>query len=107
VINKTKKGAGRIFVAKAAILLAQAKKCRDADHLTNLIYDTKAVDAAQIAADLEESRLHPEPIPDYAFDCHTRRGRKRGKTKRDFFRDEHGALKPRQPGLFDQDVEGL
>ena len=106
VIVKTKKGAGRIFVAKAAILLAQARKCRDADHLTNLVYDTKAVDAAQIAADLDEARRRPEPIPEYAFDCHTREGRRRGKTRRDFFRDEHGALRPRQRGLFDGDVEG-
>jgi hypothetical protein len=50
---------------------------------------------------------HPEPIPEYAFDCHTRRGRKRGKTKRDFFRDEQGVLRPRQQGLLDEDVEGL
>ena len=107
VIVKTKKGAGRIFVAKAAILLAQAKKCRDADHLTNLVYDVMAVDAAQIAADLDEARKHPEPIPDYAFDCHTREGRRRGKTRRDFFRDEHEALRPRQRGLIDEDVEGL
>jgi hypothetical protein len=48
-----------------------------------------------------------EAVPDYALDCHTYEGKRAGKTKRDFFRDEYGALKPRQPGLFDDDVENL
>ena len=38
---------------------------------------------------------------DYAFDCHTLKGKRKGKTKTDFFRDEQRALKPFQPGLFD------
>ena len=41
------------------------------------------------------------PIPAYAYDCHTREGRKRGKTKADFFKAEQEALEPFQPGLFD------
>ena len=41
------------------------------------------------------------PIPDYAYDCHTPQGRKRGKTKKDFFKAEQDALEPFQPGLFD------
>lgn len=32
-------------------------------------------------------------------------GRSRSKTKADFFRDEHAALNPREPGLFDGDVK--
>ena len=104
-INKAKKGGGRIFASKAAILLCQARKCRDADHLTNLVYDPKRIDENQLRADLEEARQHPEPIPDYAFDCHTQEGRARGKTKAGFFRDEFNALNPRQPGLFDSDLD--
>ena len=50
---------------------------RDADHLTNLVYD---------------------------FDCHTLKGKRKGKTKEDFFIEEFDALKPRQPGLFDEFV---
>jgi len=42
-----------------------------------------------------------EKIPDYAFDCHTQKGRRMGKTKAEFFRDEQAALEPFQPGLFD------
>jgi len=104
LIHKNKTGAGRIFAAKATILLAQARKCRDADHLTNLVYDQRRVDQNQLMADLEDARQNPEPIPEYAFDCHTQVGKKAGRTKADFFRDEFGALSPKQPGLFDEDV---
>ncbi len=108
-IDRQKKGGGRIFCAKAAVILAGAVKCRDADHLTNLVYDRRAIDTATLEADLEAARRDPEPvlIPDYAFDCHTAEGKRRGKTKREFFLDEHDALTPRAPGLFDQDIERL
>lgn len=107
MINKQKKGRGRIFIAKAVILLAQAKKCRDADHLTNLVYDPKAIPDDQLEADLNAAREQTEAIPDYAYDVHTSKGRKSGKTKQDFFRDEHAALNPRCDGLFDGDVEKI
>ena len=104
-IDRKKKGAGRVFVAKATILLAEARKCRDADHLTNLVYDPATIDAAALEAELVEARAHPEPIPDYAYDCHTFKGKQAGKTKQQFFVEEHQALQPRQAGLFDQDIE--
>ena len=107
MIDKQKPGGGRIFASKAVILLAMARKCRDADHLTNLMYDLSAVDDALLDADLEEARKHPEAIPEYAFDCHTGKGRKAGKTKTEFFKEEQAALEPRAPGLFDGDVERL
>jgi replication-associated recombination protein RarA len=107
VIDRQKKGAGRVFPAKAAILLAQAAKCRDADHLTNLVYDAAAIDVEELERDLADSRAHPEAIPDYAFDCHTAKGKRAGKTKRDFFLEEFRALRPRRRGLFDRDVEEL
>ncbi|MCY3024591.1 MAG: hypothetical protein NTW87_36920 [Planctomycetota bacterium] len=105
VIHKQKPGAGRVFAAKATILLCHARKCRDADHLTNLVYDPKTISDTQLEADLDEARTHPETIPDYAFDCHTQKGRKAGKTKHQFFHDEFRALKPREKGLFDDLVE--
>ncbi|MBU6296382.1 MAG: hypothetical protein KJS91_17005 [Planctomycetes bacterium] len=96
---------GRIFISKAVILLSQARKSRDADHLQNLVYDQcKGVDADQLA---DELRSAPEyvPVPEYAYDCHTRRGKAAGKTKADFFTAEHAALHPFQPGLFDHLVD--
>ena len=46
------------------------------------------------------------PVPDYAFDCHTRKGKASGATKVQFFSAEHAALQPFQPGLFDHLVNG-
>ena len=40
-----------------------------------------------------------------AFDVHTRKGKKMGRTKEEFFKDEYKALKPREKGLFDSLVE--
>ena len=98
---------GRIFISKAVIVLSLAKKNRDADHLQNFVYDQcKGIDAARLAADLRKAPKYV-PIPDYAYDCHTAAGRKKGRTKAQFFRDEQRALKPHQPGLFDDLVDGV
>jgi replication-associated recombination protein RarA len=102
--GEKKPAKGRIFIAKAVIMLCMAKKSRDADHLTNLVYDRMGIDEKKLQEDLEEARKHPEPIPPYAFDIHTAQGRARGATKAKFFVDEHDALDPFQPGLFDDDL---
>lgn len=104
---KADKPRGRIFIAKAAILLSQAKKSRDADHLTNLIYDARGVDDPTLEADLAAARDSIEPIPEYALDVHTMAGKRAGKTKKQFFTEEFDALSPRQSGLFDAVVEKL
>ena len=99
-----KQAKGRIFISKAVILLCAAKKNRDADHLQNFVYDQCAgLDADKLAAELQKAGR--EKIPDYAFDCHTQKGRKMGKGKAEFFRDEQAALEPFQPGLFDDLIE--
>jgi hypothetical protein len=41
------------------------------------------------------------PEPD-AFDCHMLKGKRAGKAKADFFREEQRALSPWQPGMFDE-----
>lgn len=94
---------GRIFISKAVILLCHAKKNRDADHLQNIIYDQRFdMTDERINNYLEKVRAEPyRPIPDYAYDCHTREGKRKGKTKKDFFIEEQEALKPLQKGLFD------
>jgi replication-associated recombination protein RarA len=108
LVNKTvpaREARGRIFISKAVILLCAAKKNRDADHLQNFTYDALAeIDADQLAADLLAAGR--EKVPDYAFDCHTLKGKRKGKTKADFFREEQRALMPFQPGLFDDLPEG-
>jgi len=104
-----KKNKGRIFVSKAILILAGAIKNRDADHLQNLYYDADMAPAEELEALIEEARDQPEniPVPEYAFDVHTSKGRKAGKTKKQFFIEEQDALNVRQPGLFDGLVDDL
>lgn len=90
---------GRIFVSKAVLLLCEVRKCRDADHLQNFVYDQKLVNADEW---LEDARKNPIDIPEYTYDVHTRKGKKMGRTKEQFFRDELDALTPRAKGLFDE-----
>jgi replication-associated recombination protein RarA len=105
--GKADKVKGRIFISKAVILLCQAPKNRDADHLQNLVYDQKeSITDAEIQQLIDEAgKEEYKPIPGYAYDVHTQKGRKMGKTKKDFFIEELKALSPRQPGLFDNLVE--
>lgn len=102
-----KKPRSRIFLSKAVIVLCAARKSRDADHLQNFVYDREMIDAEKLTASLEEARQRPTnlELPEYTFDVHTRRGKKAGRTKAEFFRDEHAALSPRAQGEFDALVE--
>ena len=103
LVNKnSQEPKGRIFVSKAIILLCQWDKNRDADHLQNFVYDQKInMSDDVIEKTLDDVRKNPIAIPNYAYDCHTRRGKNMGKTKAEFFKEELEALKPRQLGLFD------
>jgi replication-associated recombination protein RarA len=102
-----KKPRSRIFVSKAVIVLCQARKSRDADHLQNFVYDRQMIDGRELLKSIDEARQNPENIalPEYTFDVHTRKGRAQGKTKADFFQQEFAALHPRQPGEFDHLVK--
>ena len=104
LVNKgvpVREAKGRIFISKAVILICQAKKSRDADHLQNFVYDQGLDVTAQKLADSLRDSGEYVPIPDYAYDCHTQAGRRRGATKKQFFIDEQAALKPKQLGFFD------
>ncbi len=98
VNKKAPQPKGRIFVSKAVIILCECRKCRDADHLQNFIYDRRDVD---IEKWIEDVRRYPISIPAYTYDVHTRVGKKQGRTKAEFFQQEFDALTPREPGLFD------
>lgn len=106
VNEKAKEPKGRIFVSKAVILLCNWEKNRDADHLQNFIYDKKINMSDHVIEQImDDVRKNPLPIPKYAFDCHTRQGKRMGKTKEEFFKEELEALKPRQLGMFDNIIE--
>jgi hypothetical protein len=90
------------------IVLCASRKSRDADHLTNYVYDREMIDDKALVKAIDEARENPENIelPEYTFDVHTRKGRKKGKTKADFFQDEFAALLLREAGEFDWTVKG-
>lgn len=103
LVNKRKsEPKGRIFVSKAVLLLCECRKCRDADHLQNFVYDHQLIDVDKW---LEDARTERIEIPEYTFDVHTRKGKKQGRTKEEFFREELNALQPRVKGLFDDLVD--
>ena len=96
---------GRIFISKAVIILCRSPKSRDADHLQNLVYDKDRVFSGEIEEIIRAVKEENLPIPEYAFDIHTQKGRYLGKSKKAFFLEECEALKPRVKGLFDDLVE--
>lgn len=99
---------GRVFLAKAVILLCTAAKSRDADHLANLVHEAGSMTTEEAEAYLAELDASERlDVPEYAIDCHTRKGRAMGRTRRDFFLAEDAALTPRGPSLFDADLERL
>ena len=110
IINKGKKAddlKGRVFISKAVILLCFCKHNRDSDLLSNYVYDKKYnVSDEEIERLFNEVRQEPRTIPDYVFDCHTLRGKREGKTKSDFFRQEEDALAYKQMSIFDFAIDG-
>lgn len=109
-INKGKSAmddrSGRLFLAKAAILLSVWNKSRDCDHAIVYLFDRKYVSddtVKEYLAKLEEGEKLP--IPEYAYDCHTFKGKRAGKNVEDFLISEHDGLSPRVPGLFDHLVD--
>lgn len=110
VINKGKKGnelKGRIFISKAVILLCMTKHNRDADLLSNYIYDKKYdVSDNEIEKMFEEIRNENMSVPDYVYDVHTMKGKRSGKAKADFFKQEDEDLMYKQMSLFDISERG-
>ena len=108
VINKNNKGdnlKGRIFISKAVILLSEAKHNRDADLLSNYIYDKRiGLDDDVINNYFDEVRKENIKMPEYVYDVHTIKGKKRGKTKRDFFIEEEKSLANKQMSIFDLEL---
>lgn len=109
VISSKKQGGGRVFISKAVILLCEAKHNRDADLLSNYVYDKKyGVTDEEIDQYLQEVREEGTmDVPSYVYDCHTRAGKRQGKTKEDFFKEEQMSLFNVQPTLFDDVVKEI
>jgi replication-associated recombination protein RarA len=63
----------RLFLVNAVVILARSKKSRIVDDLLNIVY-------GQIQH--EDKKL---PVPDYALDMHTSRGKRKGRSYDHFF----------------------
>lgn len=95
--GKSGKDKGRVFIAKAIIILAKCKHARDADELNLLVSDRYPEDqfAAEVVAPVEAMLgvdSEDFTIPDYVYDVHTRRGKRMGRTKPQFMREESDGL---------------
>ena len=89
-----KKGS-RVFFMKAVVLLAKAKHSRDADEIGLLVADRlpeKEFVRALRHAVKEIDGNEPLEIPEWVFDVHTSRGKRMGKTREDFLRQEHAVM---------------
>ena len=103
-----------LFIAKAIILLSMARKNPNANYIScDSLWTDSAISKVEFLASIDSSLVEHLmrsdfrfQIPDYVFDVHTYRGKRNGKTKLDFFIDENKALKPHQPGLFDNGSMG-
>ena len=97
-----------LFIAKAVVLLCMARKNRDADYVAcNFMWGDKPL-TDQEYEEFVDYRIVEElkaktrfDIPDYVYDVHTIKGKQRGATLMDFFKEENEALQPRQMSLFD------
>lgn len=95
--GKPGKDKGRVFIAKAIVILAKCKHARDADELNLLVSDRYPEDSfAAEVIDQVEGLIGVDSedftIPEYVYDVHTRRGKRMGKTKPKFMREESEAL---------------
>lgn len=93
---KSAKDKGRIFIAKAILILATAKHSRDADSLNILISDRYPEDVFAAEVETTEALIgiasDDFQIPEWVYDVHTRRGKQMGKTKAQFLTEEEKAL---------------
>ena len=94
---------GRVFISKAVILLCTCKHSRDSDIMGCYVYDKKLgikeEELMKYLNDVEENGEAPE-VPEYAYDVHTLKGKKSGKTKEDFFKKEENDMANKQKSLF-------
>jgi hypothetical protein len=96
--GKPGKDKGRVFIAKAIVILAKCKHARDADELNLLVSDRYPEDsfAAEVIGQVEDllgvDTSEDFRIPGYVYDIHTRRGKRAGKTKPQFMAEESAAL---------------
>lgn len=95
---------GRIFFAKAIVLLAKVKHSRDQDDLTLLVTNRIPDDVwekhMREVAEVFSVDAQDFEVPEWVFDFHTAQGRRAGATLEDFIRDERAALYNPEHSIF-------
>lgn len=95
---------GRIFFAKAIVILAKARHSRDADELLILVTDRMPEEEFEAALrEVGETWKADDgdfEIPDWVYDVHTQKGRRMGRSKDEFLRVEHDDLANATPSMF-------
>ena len=102
-VNEGRKGYDKnpLFVAKAVTLLMKARKNRDADYFAcNLLNSNNTVTENDVLEVMKDDVDFFE-IPEYTYDCHTKIGKIKGRTKADMIKSEQNALNPSQTGDYD------
>ena len=99
---------GDIFISKAIVLLCLAKKNRDACYFSCNFFlpDDLVVEKPELMSeyddfDINKCMLPENKVPDWVFDCHTLKGKMKGKTINDMIIEEQKNLYPLQLSLFD------
>lgn len=91
-----------IFIAKAVTLLCMARKNRDADYVClNFMVPDRDLSPEEIKEFGWDGLPESIQVPEWVYDCHTRKGKALGKTKMEMVIEENLALKPKQVSLFD------
>ena len=103
IVNKGKDDKDSVFISKAIVLLCMCKKNRDACFFgCNYMNSDEPIDLSLIEnVRIEDCKMLGEKIPDWVFDVHTITGKIKGKTIEQMITDEQKALRPFQPGFFD------
>lgn len=95
---------GRIFFAKAIVLLAKCQHSRDQDNLILLVSNRMPDDVFREeltkVADVFRVDDGDFEIPEWVHDVHTAQGRRKGATLDDFIRDEEAALSNPAESIF-------
>lgn len=91
-----------IFIAKAVTLLCMARKNRDADYVClNFMCPDKDLSPDEIKEFGWDGLPSSIAVPDWVYDCHTKKGKAMGKTKLEMVIEENAALQPHQLNFFD------
>ena len=91
-VQSRKPGDGALYASKAIVTLFRLAQY-NSDSIFKAANPIPSLDVKKYST----ARM----LPEYTYDCHTRKGKAKGLTFDDFVKTEHDALVPFVPGIFD------